>query len=55
VNAKIYLFKMQLKSLVAAALLTRGITAAPASDVAAAGQTVLRFGCSQIVVERLDP
>ncbi|KAI3332237.1 hypothetical protein HD806DRAFT_519017 [Xylariaceae sp. AK1471] len=37
---------MQLKAAVAFALLTRGISAANA---------VLRFGCSQIVVERLDP
>jgi hypothetical protein len=37
---------MQLKSFVAVALLTQGFRAA---------QTVLRFGCSQIVVERLDP
>jgi len=43
-------FKMQLKSLFSAALFARGLFAAPA-----AGQTVLRFGCSQIVVERLDP
>ncbi|PMD33886.1 hypothetical protein L207DRAFT_498428 [Hyaloscypha variabilis F] len=41
---------MQLKSLFSAALFARGLFAAPA-----AGQTVLRFGCSQIVVERLDP
>ncbi|KAK7995079.1 hypothetical protein PG990_013852 [Apiospora arundinis] len=36
---------MQLSKLSAIALLTRGIQAA----------AVLRFGCSQIVVERLDP
>jgi hypothetical protein len=41
---------MQLKSLISVALLARATVAAPA-----AGQTVLRFGCSQIVVERLDP
>lgn len=37
---------MQFKSFVTIALLSEGAFAA---------QTVLRFGCSQIVVERLDP